>query len=208
MVDVEHDHLGGAPGLASDLIVPAQESAPRMKDTGPEAVPPLASGSIDPRMFERLIPEPEPPRKIMPSLVFQSRIDSIVVLDAEDEAVVNRDVVGEELARLGLDVVDVLDAERLDRDDLLLTEIRAALGVRAAQRLQQLVGLLAAREADELGEASALGADRRCSPREIVAVRGVDLVLAARVDAQKVSSSCRSSVQRSPITAKPMRALS
>ena len=29
-------------------------------------------------MFERLIPEPEPPRKIMPSLVFQSRIDSIV----------------------------------------------------------------------------------------------------------------------------------
>ncbi len=29
-------------------------------------------------MFERLIPEPEPPRKILPSLVFQSRIDSIV----------------------------------------------------------------------------------------------------------------------------------
>ena len=29
-------------------------------------------------MFERLIPEPEPPRKICPSLVFQSRIDSIV----------------------------------------------------------------------------------------------------------------------------------
>ena len=64
--------------LPPDLIVPAQESAPRMKDTGPEAVPPLASGSIDPRMFDRLIPEPEPPRKIIPSLVFQSRIDSIV----------------------------------------------------------------------------------------------------------------------------------
>ena len=29
-------------------------------------------------MFERLIPEPEPPRKMIPSLVFQSRIDSIV----------------------------------------------------------------------------------------------------------------------------------
>ena len=29
-------------------------------------------------MLERLIPEPEPPRKIWPSLVFQSRIDSIV----------------------------------------------------------------------------------------------------------------------------------
>ena len=49
-----------------------------MNDTGPEAVPPLASGSIEPRMFERLMPEPEPPRKIIPSLVFQSRIDSIV----------------------------------------------------------------------------------------------------------------------------------
>ena len=38
----------------------------------------MASGSIDPRMFDRLIPEPEPPLKIIPSLVFQSRIDSIV----------------------------------------------------------------------------------------------------------------------------------
>src|SRR5215218_9197355 len=64
--------------LPPDLIVPAQASAPRMKDTGPDAVPPLDSGSIDPRMLERLIPEPEPPRKILPSLVFQSRIDSIV----------------------------------------------------------------------------------------------------------------------------------
>jgi hypothetical protein len=29
-------------------------------------------------MFERLIPEPEPPRKIIPSFVFQSRIDSML----------------------------------------------------------------------------------------------------------------------------------
>src|SRR5829696_8771086 len=60
------------------LIVPAQASAPRMNETGPEAVPPLDSGSIEPRMFDRLMPDPEPPRKILPSLVFQSRIDSIV----------------------------------------------------------------------------------------------------------------------------------
>src|SRR3954463_1700471 len=64
--------------LPPDLIVPAHESAPRMNETGPEAVPPLLSGSIDPRILERLMPEPEPPRKILPSLVFQSRIDSIV----------------------------------------------------------------------------------------------------------------------------------
>src|SRR6218665_2572849 len=64
--------------LPPDLIVPAQESAPRMKETGPDAVPPFARCSIEPRRFERLLPEPEPPRKILPSLVFQSRIDSIV----------------------------------------------------------------------------------------------------------------------------------
>ena len=38
----------------------------------------MESCSTEPRMLERLIPEPEPPRKIIPSLVFQSRIDSIV----------------------------------------------------------------------------------------------------------------------------------
>src|SRR5918911_244838 len=61
-----------------DLIVPAHASAPRMKDTGPDAVPPFDRGSIDPRMVERLIPDPEPPRKMRPSLVFQSRMDSIL----------------------------------------------------------------------------------------------------------------------------------
>ena len=64
--------------LPPDLIVPAQASAPRMKLTGPEAKPPLLSCSVEPRMLERLIPDPEPPRKIVPSLVFQARIDSIV----------------------------------------------------------------------------------------------------------------------------------
>src|SRR3954447_3901770 len=64
--------------LPPDLIVPAHESAPRMNETGPDAVPPLERGSIDPRMLERLIPDPEPPRKIRPSRVFQSRIESIV----------------------------------------------------------------------------------------------------------------------------------
>ncbi|CAB4943597.1 unannotated protein [freshwater metagenome] len=57
--------------------MPAQESAPRMKETGPEAVPPLDSGSMEPRMFDRLMPEPEPPRKMRPSFVFHSRMESI-----------------------------------------------------------------------------------------------------------------------------------
>src|SRR3954451_14554019 len=64
--------------LPPDLIVPAHASAPRMNDTGPEASPPFDRCSLDARILDRLIPDPKPPRKIMPSLVFQSRIDSIV----------------------------------------------------------------------------------------------------------------------------------
>src|SRR5262245_58745305 len=64
--------------LPPDLIVPAHESAPRMNETGPDAVPPLPSGSTEPRMFDRLMPEPEPPRKIIPSWVFHWRIDSML----------------------------------------------------------------------------------------------------------------------------------
>src|SRR3954463_5968773 len=64
--------------LPPDLIVPAHASAPRMKDTGPEAVPPLDSCSIEPRILDRLMPEPDPPRKMRPSRVFQSRIDSML----------------------------------------------------------------------------------------------------------------------------------
>ena len=63
--------------LPPDLIVPAEASAPRMKLTGPEAWPPFESCSLDERRRERLTPEPEPPRKIMPSRRIQSRIDSI-----------------------------------------------------------------------------------------------------------------------------------
>src|SRR3954451_21832591 len=64
--------------LPPALFVPARESAPRMKEPGPDAVPPLDSGSIDPRMLERLMPDPDPPRKMRPSRVFQSRIESML----------------------------------------------------------------------------------------------------------------------------------
>src|SRR3954463_13135181 len=61
-----------------DLIVPALASAPRMNETGPDAVPPLLSSSFDDRMRERLRPAPEPPLKIRPSSRYQFRIESIV----------------------------------------------------------------------------------------------------------------------------------
>src|SRR5512146_410415 len=60
-----------------DLIEPAMASAPRMKETGPEATPPPERYSREERMVERLMPEPEPPLKIMPSVRHQSRIDSM-----------------------------------------------------------------------------------------------------------------------------------
>src|ERR687891_1226765 len=63
--------------LPPDLIVPADASAPRMNDTGPLAYPPFESCSFDERSFERLTPEPDPPRKMIPSRRIQSRIDSI-----------------------------------------------------------------------------------------------------------------------------------
>src|SRR5918993_832383 len=60
-----------------DLIVPALASAPRMNDTGPEAVPPELSSSLEERIRERLIPAPEPPLKMKPSSRYQFKIESI-----------------------------------------------------------------------------------------------------------------------------------
>src|SRR6266545_2415844 len=64
--------------LPPDFIVPAEASAPRMNDTGPDASPPLPSCSLEERMVDRLMPDPEPPLKIMPSSTYQLRIDGMV----------------------------------------------------------------------------------------------------------------------------------
>src|ERR1700674_3154474 len=64
--------------LPPDLIVPADASAPRMKLTGPEAVPPEVSSSLLDLILDRLTPAPDPPRKIWPSSLYQLSIDSIV----------------------------------------------------------------------------------------------------------------------------------
>src|SRR6476646_10571367 len=60
-----------------DLMVPADASAPRMNETGPEAVPPEESSSLEERMRERLRPAPEPPLKMKPSSLYQFKIESI-----------------------------------------------------------------------------------------------------------------------------------
>src|SRR5580658_2229756 len=61
-----------------DLIVPAEASAPRMKETGPLAVPPEDSSSLLDRILDRLTPAPDPPLKIRPSSRYHSRIASMV----------------------------------------------------------------------------------------------------------------------------------
>ena len=48
-----------------------------MKLTGPDAVPPEESSSFEARIRDRFTPEPEPPWKISPSSLYQSRIESI-----------------------------------------------------------------------------------------------------------------------------------
>src|SRR3954453_18766648 len=60
-----------------DLFGPAGGAAPRMKLTGPDAVPPEVSSSLDDRMRDRFRPAPEPPLKISPSSRYQFRIESI-----------------------------------------------------------------------------------------------------------------------------------
>src|SRR6202049_1735510 len=59
------------------LIVPAEASAPRMKLTGPDAVPPPVRPSREERMRDRLIPAPDPPLKIVPSSTYQLRMELI-----------------------------------------------------------------------------------------------------------------------------------
>src|SRR5215204_6030166 len=64
--------------LPPDLMTPANASKPFMKDTGPDAVPPPASNSLDERIDDRLLPVPDPYLKSMPSVLASVRIDSIV----------------------------------------------------------------------------------------------------------------------------------
>src|ERR1041385_2208814 len=60
-----------------DLIVPALASAPRINETGPDAVPPELNSSLDERIRERFRPAPDPPLKMKPSSRYQFRIESI-----------------------------------------------------------------------------------------------------------------------------------
>src|SRR5579872_4419717 len=62
--------------LPPDLITPAKASYPRMKLSGPLAVPPPLSASFDERSGERFVPVPDPHLKSMPSVFARVRMES------------------------------------------------------------------------------------------------------------------------------------
>src|SRR5262249_4843769 len=69
--------LAARRGLPPDLIAPAKESDPFMKESGPEPMPRPESPSVDPRRHERFEPVPEPYLKSIPSVLARSRIAPI-----------------------------------------------------------------------------------------------------------------------------------
>src|SRR5437868_11861679 len=62
--------------LPPDLITPAKASNPRMKLSGPLAVPPPERDSLDERRGERLVPVPLPHLNNMPSVLAKVRMES------------------------------------------------------------------------------------------------------------------------------------
>src|SRR5579863_8493074 len=62
--------------LPPDLMTPAKASKPFMKLSGPLAVPPPLSCSVEERSEERLVPVPEPHLNNMPSVLARVRIES------------------------------------------------------------------------------------------------------------------------------------
>src|ERR1700752_492025 len=62
--------------LPTDLMTPVKASNPFMKLSGPLAVPPPESVSVDPRRGERFVPVPDPHLKSMPSVFASVRIES------------------------------------------------------------------------------------------------------------------------------------
>ncbi len=57
-------------------MTPAKASKPFMKLSGPLAVPPPESDSVDERSGDRFVPVPDPHLKSMPSVLASVRIES------------------------------------------------------------------------------------------------------------------------------------
>src|SRR4051812_24728889 len=63
--------------LPPDLITPANASKPRMKLTGPDAVPPPLRSSRELRSGDRFVPVPDPYLNSIPSVLAKVRIESM-----------------------------------------------------------------------------------------------------------------------------------
>src|SRR5205807_3622092 len=184
---VEHDHLRRAPRLAARLdrsrgrVCAAHE---RDGAGGVAALRELLLGRAEVREVDAGAGAAAEDDALAADPV-EDRLHRVV--DREDEAVMDGDVVREVLARLGLDVVDLLDAERLDRDDLFLAKVAALLQPAERQRLKELGLLGITDESNELGEAGALGADADLDLVEVEPIVALLLLAnAPRVDAEDV----------------------
>src|SRR5437899_13065948 len=63
--------------LPPDLMVPATESAPRMKETGAEGRPPAVAGSGELGSLEGMMAEPEPALQIFPLVLAQAGMQAV-----------------------------------------------------------------------------------------------------------------------------------
>ena len=86
MVDVEHDHLGRATGLAARLDRARPGVGPAHEGTGPEAKPPLERCSLEAADLRQVDPRPRAATEDLPLLgvPVEDRLDP--VLDREDQA--------------------------------------------------------------------------------------------------------------------------
>ena len=136
--------------LPPDLIVPAEASAPRMNDTGPDAVPPPLSSSTDERIFDRLTPCPRAALEDDALLGVPVEDGVHRVVDRQDEA--GRGLLGDALhadvephraverGPLGHDEVLELGPERLG---LVVVDEVAAVDPPPGDRVDNPVGDLA-----------------------------------------------------------------
>src|SRR5205085_11811615 len=120
MVDIEHDHLRRAPRLAAGLDRAGGGIGAAHEGNRPARVAALGElllrraklGEVD--AGARAAADDD----ALAADPVEDRLHRVV--DRQDETVVDGDVVREVLAGLRLNVVDILDAEVLNRDDLFL----------------------------------------------------------------------------------------
>ncbi len=146
MVDVEADHLGGAPRGAAALDGAGRPVADLQKRHQPGGSPasrqgfPLAAQVGEIGAGARAVLEEA---SLAGPQIHDAALVDEVVGDRLDEAVVDHDIAGEVVAAVGLNVVDGLDAEVFDAHDGFVPRVGYDLAADIlGKRARQFVGLV------------------------------------------------------------------